>query len=583
MQSATRRSFLAWTVATAILTLLPHAHCHAAAAKHRFLAVDDGTHTLVHVDENDPARNWSVATGYVMDMQLLGQNRVLLNVDDGFREYDVASGKLLSSVKGAGGKSYSVYRASDGHTILTGDDLGGQKGACLAVYDRAGNITERKAFDGLAMLRHLRPTPQGTYLLAAIGQVVELDARWNIIRQTKLAGNLFKAVRLANGNVLCSSGPGARFLKELNPQGEVIHEIRGNQLTEGSFTGFQLLRDGHVMVANWLGHGSDHDGTVLVEYDHDGKLVWRYGRPHASFVEVIMLDGASEQGLTSAAVQEGKGHQFVCTDYSGGKVFIVNAEGKVEWEYSTGQCNDLWALPNGNLLFNTGHGVKEVTRQKAVVFNYESPSEIYACQRLTNGNTFVAECNAGRLLELAPDGNVVKEIRLLPAGKDGGHLYIRNARQLADGHYLVAHYGEQVVREYDSQGRTVREIPAPGGPHSVIRLPDGNTLIACGDMPGSRHVFEVDKASQTVWEVKGDDLPGIQLKFMAGLQRLPNGNTVMANWLGHGQLGKAPHLIEITRDKRVLWTYFDHQTMKTVSSVQLLDVPGDAIKGAVWH
>jgi hypothetical protein len=217
------------------------------------------------------------------------------------------------------------------------------------------------------------------------------------------------------------------------------------------------------------------------------------------------------------------------------------------------------------------------------VFNYESSSEIYACQRLANGNTFVGECNAGRLLELAPDGKVVKEIRLLPAGKDGGHLYMRNARQLANGNYLIAHYGEQVVREYDSQGRKVREISAPGGPHSVIRLPNSNTLIACGDMSGAQHVSEVDKEGQTVWEVKADELPGIGLKFMAGLQRLPNVNTVMSNWLGHGQLGKAPHLIEITRDKRVLWTFFDHQTMKTVSSVQLLDVPGDATKGQVWH
>jgi hypothetical protein len=129
----------------------------------------------------------------------------------------------------------------------------------------------------------------------------------------------------------------------------------------------------------------------------------------------------------------------------------------------------------------------------------------------------------------------------------------------------------------------VREIPAPGGPHSVIRLPNCNTLIACGDMSGAQHVSEVDKDGQTVWEVKADELPGIGLKFMAGLQRLPNGNTVMSNWLGHGQLGKAPHLIEITRDKRVLWTFFDHQAMTTVSSVQLLDVPGDATKGEVWH
>src|ERR1039458_3964591 len=145
-----RSSFLGWLVATAIIALFPSTVCSAAAppARHRFLAVDDGTHTLVHVDENDTARNWSVATGYVMDMQLIGPDRVLLSVDDGFREYEVSSGKLLKSVKGAGGKSYSVYRTKDERTLLTGDDLGGQKGACLVIYDRADTPIERKVFDG---------------------------------------------------------------------------------------------------------------------------------------------------------------------------------------------------------------------------------------------------------------------------------------------------------------------------------------------------------------------------------------------------------------------------------------------------
>ena len=301
-------------------------------------------------------------------------------------------------------------------------------------------------------------------------------------------------------------------------------------------------------------------------------------------IATARVSGAQEQPATTPKpIQEGKGHHFVCTDYTAGKVFVVNADGKVEWEYAAGHCNDLWALPNGNLLFNTGHGVREVTRQKTVVFNYESSSEIYACQRLANGNTFVGECNAGRLLELAPDGKVVKEVRLLPAGKDGGHLYMRNARQLASGNYLVAHYGEQVVREYDSQGRKVREIPAPGGPHSAIRLPNGNTLIACGDLKKAATVFEVDPNGKTVWQVEKDELPGVSLKFMAGLQRLPNGNTVMSNWVGHGEFGKAPHLIEVTPDKKVVWTFQDHKTMKTISSVQLLDVPGNPLTGEVMH
>jgi hypothetical protein len=278
------------------------------------------------------------------------------------------------------------------------------------------------------------------------------------------------------------------------------------------------------------------------------------------------------------------GHRFACTDYTAGKVFIVAPDGKVEWEYQTTHCNDLWVLPNGNLLFNTGRGVREVNRNKEVVFAYDSKSEVYACQRLADGNTFIGECNAGRLIEVTPTGKIAKEMRILPEGTDGGHTYMRNARKLSNGNYLVCHYGQQSVKEYDPDGKVLCTISAEGGPHSAVRLPNGNTLVACGDFKGKAgRVFEADKAGAVVWEVKNGDLPGIHLYFMAGLQRLPNGNTVMCNWVGHGKFGKAPHLIEVTPDKKVAWAFSDHQTMQTVSSVQLLDVPGDVIKGEIFH
>ena len=287
--------------------------------------------------------------------------------------------------------------------------------------------------------------------------------------------------------------------------------------------------------------------------------------------------------MSGAAPAAPTGHALACTDYTQGKVLLIAADGTIEWEYQTKNCNDLWVLPNGNLLFNTGRGVREVTRAKAVVFDYQSKSEIYACQRLDDGNTFIGECNSGRLLEVEPTGRIAKEVRLLPEGKDGGHLYMRNARRLADGHYLVTHYGEQVVREYDATGRTMLTIPAAGGPHSAARLPNGHTLITCGDQPGGSRIFEVDRAGRTVWQVQGNDLPGISLKFIAGFHRLPNGNTVIANWLGHGQFGKAPHLIEVTPDKKIVWTFSDHKTMRTISSIVLLDIPGDPIAGAIAH
>lgn len=276
-------------------------------------------------------------------------------------------------------------------------------------------------------------------------------------------------------------------------------------------------------------------------------------------------------------------HSFACTDYTRGKVFIISDSGKVEWEYPAERCNDIWVLPNGNLLFNTGNGVKEVTREKEVVFSYESMSEIYACQRLANGNTFIGECNSGSLLEVAPNGNIVKKIRLLPDSVDGGHFFMRNARKLPNGNYLVAHYGLDKVCEYDSTGKTLREIPIKGGPHSVIRLPNDNTLIACSDHNGDPRVVEVDTAGKITWQLTKNELPGIELEFMTGMQILPNGNLVLTNWLGHNKFGKAPHAFEITRNKKVVWVYKDNSTLETMSSIQLLDVPGNAIAGEILH
>ena len=318
---------------------------------------------------------------------------------------------------------------------------------------------------------------------------------------------------------------------------------------------------------------------------------------------VVLIAVAAVAGLCPAAepsVQQGQGHPFVCGDYSAGKVALVSAEGKIEWEYPAPNCNDVWLLPSGNLLFVTGKGVKEVTRDKKVVFEHvgtkmetkgrdgktqSSPSEIYACQRLADGNTFIGECGSGKLLEVDPSGKVVKEIRLLPEGKSGGHAFMRNARKLANGHYLVAHYGLKAVKEYDADGKEVWSCPSPGGPHSAIRLPNGNTLIAEGDADKNRGsgVVEVDKDGKVVWEVRKDELPGVGLKFMTGLQRLPNGNTVMTNWLGHGNLGKTAQIIEVTPDKKVVWTFADHKNFRCPASIQLLDVKGDVTKGEILH
>jgi len=280
-----------------------------------------------------------------------------------------------------------------------------------------------------------------------------------------------------------------------------------------------------------------------------------------------------------------KGRRFLAGDYSGAKVCIVEADGKISWSHAAPSCNDVWILGEERVLFTTGKGVKEVDiKTNAILFEYASSSEIYATQRLPNGNTFVGECSSAKLLEVAPDGRrIVRSLALIPPEKaggkalPGGHGFMRNARVLKNGNYLVSHYAGKGASEYAPDGRIVWSVKTPTGIHSVIRLDNGNTLVAGSD-GGPVGLYEYDPRGERVWSLTNDDLEGKPLKFLTGFQVLPNGHFLLSNWVGHGQFGKAPHILEVTRDKKVVWTFNDHVNFKTVASVQVFPKEGEKLE-----
>ncbi|MDR1498329.1 MAG: PQQ-binding-like beta-propeller repeat protein [Puniceicoccales bacterium] len=297
----------------------------------------------------------------------------------------------------------------------------------------------------------------------------------------------------------------------------------------------------------------------------------------------IGLAGGSVQSFGGAYMS---GQRFVATDYTSGTVNIVEANGKISWRHPAKESNDIWVLPGGTLLFVTGNGVKELDPKTGETkFRYDAGrNSVYATQRLSNGNTFIGVCSAQKLLEVAPSGKVVKTISLIPAGKKrkGGHGFMRNARVLKNGNYLVAHYGAREVVEYSPEGKEVWQFKSPTSVHSATRLANGNTLIMGADA-GKPGLYEVTPEKKIVWQVTNDDLPGKPLRFVAGFHVLPNGNILVSNWLGHGQFKKAPHLLEITRAKEIVWTYNDHEQFRTISSVFVFDKNNKPLPGEGLH
>lgn len=274
-------------------------------------------------------------------------------------------------------------------------------------------------------------------------------------------------------------------------------------------------------------------------------------------------------------------HPFIGADSYGNKVSVVSADGKIEWSFDCKHPQDCWRLADGNYLFCHENGALVMTPDKKTVWEYKAGTntQIHACQPLPDGRVLVVENGPCRILELDRAGKIAKEIKLTPPPANVKlHDQFRGTRKTVDGHYLVSRKGEHRVEELDGDGKTLRSIPVPGDVHETILLPNGHLLIACGD---GHKIIELDANEKVVWSVDENEIPGHPLRLISGLQRLPNGDTVVCNYLGHGHIGEQAHVFELTPDKKVVWEVTDQKNFKVINQIQLLDVPGDVSKGEI--
>ena len=155
----------------------------------------------------------------------------------------------------------------------------------------------------------------------------------------------------------------------------------------------------------------------------------------------------------------------------------------------------------------------------------------------------------------------------LTTPEKGDHLQVRNVHKLANGNILAAHEGDGAVREVDPDGKLVWEYAKVENAGDAARRANGNTLISCGTQ---KRLIEVTPKGEVVWEFGPKDAPELNLTWVTSLQVLKNGNYVVCNFL-RGQEGKGAHAFEVTKDKKVVWTFTDHKLAKSITTVRVLD------------
>ena len=259
----------------------------------------------------------------------------------------------------------------------------------------------------------------------------------------------------------------------------------------------------------------------------------------------------SESGITHAFL--------IC----GNKTVLLNEKSEILWQ-TKGYGRDGFVLENGNILVSVANVAKEISRDGKLVWSYQlskGNKELGTCVRLENGNTLVVERGVKpQLLEVGADGKIEVCVPLQPETSNA-HMQTRMARKMPNGNYLVPHLLAFAVKEYKPDGTVVRTIKTDlaelGGrkernwPFTAIRVGDGKIL---SNLTNGNKCVEFDSKGRVAWRLDNSHVDG-RLADPCGGQRLTNGNTVICSY---GQKkGDMPKIFEVTKDKKVVWEYFN--------------------------
>ncbi len=217
----------------------------------------------------------------------------------------------------------------------------------------------------------------------------------------------------------------------------------------------------------------------VIELGRDGKPRW----------EITGL-------LYPLDVQVLSAHRVLIAENSGGRVTERDHTGKVLWEARIDHPVSCQRLANGNTFIAASSKLTEVDRAGKALYAYDVPAKvgntkIIAARKLPSGQILCLCNNSGSLTRLDAAGKVVKSF---PVGKTS--FFASTMDLLPGGRILVPVYIDNKVVEFDAEGKVVWQAVVKN-PVSAFRLPNGNTLVAS---PAQRRLVEITRDGKEVAE-----------------------------------------------------------------------------------
>ncbi|PSR55072.1 hypothetical protein AHMF7605_16965 [Adhaeribacter arboris] len=272
---------------------------NTGSTKHTLYMVDNGFNRLVFLNQKDPSKNWTVSIpSGSRDLQLVANNKILVSHGNGAAEYDRTTGAKGWSISTYSGVS-TAQRLANGNTLI-----GWSKGASgstpakvmLSEVNSAGKEVSKITINNITTFRLARRLADGHTLITGDTnndlkyKVIEVDATGTIVWQQLLYGGKgYVANRLANGDTQATMGPVGNLyqpgkddnkLLQLSPTGAIIKYWGGMtnhpKARLRKFSGYSVVPNGNILIANWLGDGNVGTGPHAVEFDGNNNLVWSW-------------------------------------------------------------------------------------------------------------------------------------------------------------------------------------------------------------------------------------------------------------------------------------------------------------------
>ncbi len=198
-----------------------------------------------------------------------------------------------------------------------------------------------------------------------------------------------------------------------------------------------------------------------------------------------------------------------------GRVLELDPAGKTRWEVGNLQSPwDAQVIGNDRVLV-AEHNLNRVSERdlKGNVKWQKQVVNPVSCERLKNGNTFIARRQ--QLMEVDKDG---REVVSIVRNTD----YILSAGRLRDGTFAFVNNNGYTYVRLDRTGKELKTFRVPfepvGGTLYFTILPNGNVLVG---QYSANKVFEVDREGKRVWEAK--------VTWPNMVTRLPNGNVLVCS------------------------------------------------------